>query len=244
MYNQAYPLTNPYAKSLAAWLSNQSQRRWYEIASRLSPVRYDEANQLLSWMVSQPNCELAIACEILWSHSENFSRIHDNRQKQKKPHPQDKLILQLIDRAEKGGFPSQELGWMNGHRDCDSDHVPWQKQAMRRHRRIAKATPGKVLDLPDCLTLPVRGQKLRDASDPDEDFGDGFDEVEWNMLGPSMMALGATRSAFTATMKWPRSFAYNWLGWTPTGGRRTLILFVLFPALCVLAAMLRKNGYW
>jgi hypothetical protein len=64
------------------------------------------------------------------------------------------------------------------------------------------------------------------------------------MLGPSMIALGARKGAFTSHMKWPRSFAYNWLGWAPRGGRQTLILLILFPTVCLVAAMLRKNGYW
>ena len=229
------PSRNRYARTVIDWLSGQPQATRYEIARRLSPVREEAAYDVFAWIFAQPECERAIACEILWNESESFSEMHRSAKSGTVRSRHHRHLWQIIDRAACEGFPSKVLGWCNNTEGADRSHRSLTPTLINNHRRALKERPHDVLVLPDHLLSTFGGKALPDVTQNPVDISIG----EWNRLAPSLIALGAMRYGLTRSMAWPRRVAYRYLGWHPIGGRISLAAIVLIPALAVGIAIVR-----
>lgn len=101
-----------HAQGMIDWLRGQSPDVWHDAASNLN---WDNAERVLDWVVSQPNCDKATAARIFWAANPlYYMRALATAEWRSEQHL--RLVTKIIRNWKSGFYKRADLVWREDHR--------------------------------------------------------------------------------------------------------------------------------
>jgi Domain of unknown function (DUF4274) len=145
-------------RAMISWLQGRSPDVWHIVAEYLN---WDFAQNVLEWIVSQPQCDLATAALLFWKGAPEYWLKFSNSDAVPRHHLDDfNFAKNLADRANSGLYARQELAFAGDARNMIGGvdyFLKFHVEELRRcfQEEIAGSFPW---EFPTLLTPPIPGR--------------------------------------------------------------------------------------